>query len=132
MAFFRILFTIISLLFLSNSLIAQSKGDGKKPVPKKEKKGEKAGEKRQEPKSARAIRREARAQWRQNRRNEWIEKKKIRDHDKRLQTKATLKRMRAHRRKAERNNAHQRDPFYNSRICGKYRPNRKYQNYPYR
>ena len=112
MAFFRILFTIISLLFLSNNLIAQSKGDGKKPVPKKEKKGEKAGEKRQEPKSARAIRREARAQWRQNRRNEWIEKKKIRDHDKRLQTKATLKRMRAHRRKAERNNANQRDPFY--------------------
>ena len=102
----------VALCFLTNGLCAQSKGDNKKPVPKTEKKGGLGAEKKQEPKSARAIRREARAEWRQNRRNEYIEKKKLREHDKRLQTKKTLKRMRAHRRKAERYNAKERDPFY--------------------
>jgi len=96
-----------------NSQAQQPKSAPKKPTDKKiDKKAERKAQKAKEPKSARAVRREARQNWRQMRRNEWIEKKKIKDHAKKIQSKDVLRRMARHRNKADRINANRRDPFY--------------------
>jgi hypothetical protein len=68
-------------------------------------------EQQQEPKSSWAQRREGKKQWKEQRKNDFEEKKKIKDHAKRLQTKKTLRRMKDDKNKAERNNANKKEFF---------------------
>ena len=68
-------------------------------------------DKEQEPKTSRSQRREAKKQWKEQRRNERLEKKKIKDHHKRIQTKKVLKRMKADKKEAQRNQDHKREFF---------------------
>ncbi len=85
------------LLFLSLAGFSQT------TAPKKE--GQEA------PKTAWAQRRLAKKQWWEQRINDWEEKKKISTHDKRLQTKKTLRRMKQDRKKAERSNSNSKQNF---------------------
>src|ERR1017187_2725251 len=65
-----------------------------------------------DPITSHAQHRAAKRQWWENRRNAWAEKKKIKDHSKRLQTKDVLKRRKKDRKKAERHTENKREPFY--------------------
>lgn len=65
-----------------------------------------------EPIASHSQRSAAKRQWWEQRRNEWAEKKKIKDHAKRLQTKNVIKRMKKDRQKAERHTENKREPFY--------------------
>jgi hypothetical protein len=68
-------------------------------------------DKEQEPKTSRSQRREAKKQWKEQRRNERLEKKKIKDHHKRIQTKTVRKRMKSDKKEAQRNQDHKREFF---------------------
>ena len=61
-----------------------------------------AKDKAKAPASARAQHREAKKKWKVSRMIEMEQKRAIKENDKRLQTKATLKRMRQTKRKSER------------------------------
>lgn len=63
-------------------------------------------------KSKRKQYKEDKRKWKEERRNKRAEEKKIREHHKRIQTKEVRKRMKRSKGKAVRNNAHQREPFF--------------------
>ena len=70
-----------------------------------------AEKKEGQPKSSNAQKREARKKWVLQRKIERDEKKKIKQHDKHLQTKKTLRRMKKDKKKAQRNNEGKREFF---------------------
>jgi hypothetical protein len=98
---FKIVFIFIIALFISVPCISQD-GGGKADVPKHEKSF----------KSKRKLAKADRKAAREKRKEEKAEQKKIRDHHKRIQTKEVRKRMKRSKGKAIRNNAHQREPFF--------------------
>ena len=63
------------------------------------------------PLSTRAQRKKAKKEWKENRKREWDNKKKIKEHDKKFQTKKTLRRMKRDKRKAQLNNEHKKEIF---------------------
>lgn len=63
-------------------------------------------DKEQEPKSTRSQRKSAKKEWKDRRRSDRAEKKKIKDHHKRLQTKEVRKRMKKDKKKARKNDHH--------------------------
>jgi Skp family chaperone for outer membrane proteins len=95
-----LVFVVLMLPVLAFSQGAAPKGGSSKLSDQKE------------PITSHAQRSAAKRQWWEQRRNEWAEKKKIKDHAKRLQTKDVLKRMKKDRKKAERHTENKREPFY--------------------
>ena len=96
--FLRILFLLVTFLIIQNTCLAQEGG----APPKKD----------QSIKSKRKQYKEDKRKWKEERRNKRAEEKKIRDHHKRIQTKEVRKRMKRSKGKALRNNAHEREPFF--------------------
>lgn len=68
-------------------------------------------EKKNDVESARMKRQKARREWKAKRKQEHSDRKAIRQHEKRLQTKATRKRMKKDRRKANRVNQNKKEFF---------------------
>ncbi len=65
------------------------------------------------PASARHQRKVARKKWKEERKKEKLDRTIVDDHHKRIQTKKVQKRMRKDKRKAQRNNEHKKDYFWN-------------------
>jgi hypothetical protein len=68
-------------------------------------------EKKNEVISAKMKRQKAKKEWKEKRNKERADKKAVRDHEKRLQTKATRKRMHRDQRKADRHNQNKKEFF---------------------
>ncbi|HEY4797602.1 MAG TPA: hypothetical protein VII99_00850 [Bacteroidia bacterium] len=68
-------------------------------------------EKKNDVENARIKRKKAKAEWKAKRNQERADKKAVRDHEKRLQTKATRKRMHKDQRKANRINQNKKEFF---------------------
>lgn len=98
---FKLLFILITVFFISNPCISQE-GGGKADVPKHEKSF----------KSKRKLAKADRKAAREKRKEEKAEQKKIRDYHKRIQTKEVRKRMKRSKVKAQRNQDHLREPFF--------------------
>ena len=62
------------------------------------------------PASSRAQRKKAKQKWKENRKAEMDQKKAVKDHHKRLQTKETRKRMKREKRKAEKLRSNKKEP----------------------
>lgn len=91
----------IVLLFLfifSSPVFSQTGGDAK-------------ADKKNEVANAKAKRKKNKAEWKAKRKTERSDKKAVRAHEKRLQTKATRKRMRKDRRKASLQHQNKREFF---------------------
>ncbi len=95
--FVRIFFLLF--LFISVPALAQDNS-----APNKE-------EKKNEVMSARMKRQKAKKEWKEKREKERADQKAVRDHEKRLQTKATRKRMHRDQRKANRINQNKKEFF---------------------
>ncbi|MBI4931576.1 MAG: hypothetical protein HY841_12475 [Bacteroidetes bacterium] len=87
------------LIFVSIPVIAQDKGTDTKT------------EKKNDVESARMKRKKAKAEWKAKRKQDRGDKKAVRQHEKRLQTKATRKRMHKDQRKANRTNQNKKQFF---------------------
>lgn len=68
-------------------------------------------DKGQSPATTRAQRKKLKKKWKEDRRIERDEKKAIKEHHKRLQTKETLKRMKRERKKGDKLRANKREPW---------------------
>lgn len=68
-------------------------------------------DKGQSPASTRAQRKKLRKKWKEDRRIERDEKKAIKEHHKRIQSKETLKRMKKERKKGDKLRANKREPW---------------------
>ena len=86
------------LFFLPLEVIPQDK-DGDSKEPKKEK-------------LSKAKRKAEKKKWKAKRKQEKKERKAVKKHHKRVQDKKTLRRMKRDKRKANRNNRHQGQPFF--------------------
>jgi hypothetical protein len=74
------------------------------------------------PATTRAQRKKLKKKWKEDRRIERDEKKAVKDHHKRLQTKETRKRMKAERRKGDKLRANKKEPW----IVRKFKYKRKH------
>jgi len=63
------------------------------------------------PISSRAQRKSDKKKWKEQRRKDKLDKKVVKQHHKRIQTKKVRKRMRKEKKRAQRNNDHQREFF---------------------
>jgi hypothetical protein len=69
-------------------------------------------EKDKAPATSRAQRKKAKKKWKENRKSELGQKKAVKEHHKRLQTKETRKRMKREKRKSERLRAGKKESFF--------------------
>ena len=86
-------------LFVSIPVMSQDNGSDAKT------------EKKNDVESARIKRQKARSEWKEKRKTERADRKAVRYHEKQLQTKATRKRMRKDRQKANRTNQNKKQFF---------------------
>mgnify|MGYP003596667996 CR=1 FL=1 len=70
-----------------------------------------AADKGQSPSSTRAQRKKLKKKWKEDRRIEREEKKAVKDHHKRIQSKETLKRMKKERKKGDKLRANKKEPW---------------------
>jgi hypothetical protein len=68
-------------------------------------------EKAQSPSTTRAQRKKLKKKWKEDRRIERAEKKAVKDHHKRIQSKETRKRMKQERKKGDKLRANKREPW---------------------